>query len=254
MRERRENVILDWSNPVFTERIPDASEYWSGTDGKEWFEENLSKKPNDESLRYYVGNPIHYKKNTNFFRTPDNFDTQERGNIFLGCSHTFGTGHHLENVWSYKLSKYLGGKFFNLAQGGAGFMYQYRVLMHWVDKLNVDNVFLYQQESPRWDLYGENLGRKMWTQAGIWGPIPESDLAYRLITSEESNFVMQEGMLSAIHHECKKRGIDFYFESCTPPFSGRSLQARDLQHWSVGHQHELFKIFRNKLHAKKTWE
>ena len=254
MRQRRENVFLDWSNPIFGERIPDFSDYWNGTDNPTWWEENLAKFPNNDSVKYYLENPIHYKKNTDFFRSPDNFDTEERGNMFLGCSHTFGTGHHLENVWSYKLSQYIGGKFFNLAQGGAGFMYQFRIFMYWIDRLNVDNVFLFQQESPRWDLYGENLGRNMWVQAGVWGPIEEDSLAYRLLTSSESSFVMQEAVLSAIHHECKKRNIDFYFDSRTPPCPTKSLQARDLMHYTVSQQHELFKSFRIKFHNKKTWE
>ena len=254
MRQRRESVYLDWSDPIFTERIPDYSDYWNGTDNEPQWEETLKEYPNDASVKYYLENPIHYKKNTNFFRSPDNYDTQERGNMFLGCSHTFGTGHHLENVWSYKLSKYLGGKFFNLANGGAGFMYQYRVFKHWIDKLNVDNVFMFQQESPRWDLYGKNLNRDMWVQVGLWGPIPEDQQAYSLLTSDESNFIVQEAILNAIKYECQERGIDFYFESYTPINIERGLKARDLMHYTVSQQHELFKTFRSKFYHKNTWK
>ena len=32
----------------------------------------------------------------------------------MGCSHTFGIGHHLENTWGFKLNNVIGGKFWNL--------------------------------------------------------------------------------------------------------------------------------------------
>jgi hypothetical protein len=88
-------------------------------DTKKLWRDNSRKYPNDKTTQYYTENPIEYKFNNYGFRTPDDFNDDE-GNIFLGCSHTIGIGHHLENTWSYKLNQSLGGKFWNLSQGGNG--------------------------------------------------------------------------------------------------------------------------------------
>ena len=40
---------------------------------------------------------IEYKLNNEGFRTPDDFNSMDEGNIFLGCSHTFGVGLPIEN-------------------------------------------------------------------------------------------------------------------------------------------------------------
>ena len=90
------------------------------TDSEVVWNEILRKKYNNFnnfSIKYYIENPIKYKLNNFGFRTPDDFNSEDEGNVFLGCSHTFGIGHHLENVWSYKLNQIIGGKFWNLGIG-----------------------------------------------------------------------------------------------------------------------------------------
>ena len=89
---------------------------WFGTDFKELFEKNYKKYPNDESLKYYQENPIEYISNNYGFRTTDDFNDTDEGNVFLGCSFTFGLGLHLEDTWAYKVNKTIGGKFWNLSR------------------------------------------------------------------------------------------------------------------------------------------
>ena len=80
---------------------------WCPSDSSFNFKESCKKYSNNESLEYYKENPIEYSFNNYGFRTPDNFNDTDEGNIFLGESNTFGIGHHLENVWSYKLNKHI---------------------------------------------------------------------------------------------------------------------------------------------------
>ena len=89
-------------------------------------------------------NPINYKLNNYGFRTNDNLEKKE-GNVFLGCSFTFGEGHHLENTWSYKLHKKIGGglKFWNLSMGGTGIDFAFRMLYSYKNLIDVKNVFLF---------------------------------------------------------------------------------------------------------------
>ena len=93
---------------------------WEGMDDKELFEKNCKKYSDNKSLKYYKENPIEYSFNNYGFRTPDDFNDINEGNVFLGCSDTMGVGHLLENTWPYKVNKEVGGKFWNLSQGGSG--------------------------------------------------------------------------------------------------------------------------------------
>ena len=80
-------------------------------DTKKLWRDNQRSFPNDKTTQYYLKNPIEYQFNNYGFRTPDDFNNIDYGNVFLGCSHTIGIGHHLENTWSFKVNQTIGGKF-----------------------------------------------------------------------------------------------------------------------------------------------
>ena len=81
-----------------------------GKDSKWSFEENLRKKPKDTCLLHYKANPIEYKFNNFGFRSNIDFVPGVEGNVYLGCSHTFGTGHYQENSWPGVLNEKLDGE------------------------------------------------------------------------------------------------------------------------------------------------
>ena len=124
---------------------------WYAMDTEDLFRENLIKDPNNRHLRYYIDNPIKYRLNNNGFRSNDEFETKEAGNVFLGCSHTFGIGHSLENTWSYIVNKEVGGKFFNLGIPGTGSGTALRTLLAWYTKLNIKNIFHFAPLYPRYE-------------------------------------------------------------------------------------------------------
>ena len=121
------------------------------TDSLEQWEKTLKKYPDNPSVQYYLNNPIEYKLNNRGFRTPDNFNSKDIGNVFLGCSHTFGIGHHLENTWSYKLNNIIGGKFWNLSVGGTGVTSHFRLLLGYYKELNIKNIFHFAPKYPRYE-------------------------------------------------------------------------------------------------------
>ena len=106
--------------------------------------DNSRKYPNDKTTQYYTENPIEYKFNNYGFRTPDDFNYDD-GNVFLGCSHKIGIGHHLENTWSYKLNKFMGGKFWNLSQGGSGVDTAFRLLYGFQNHLNIKILYVSEE-------------------------------------------------------------------------------------------------------------
>ena len=114
---------------------------WCPSDLKDLFKKNCKKYSNNNSLTYYKENPIKYKFNNYGFRTNDEFNDTDEGNIFLGCSNTIGIGHHLKNTWSYKLNKQVGGKFWNLGIGGTGIDTAFRLLYGFKDFLKTKNIF-----------------------------------------------------------------------------------------------------------------
>ena len=71
----------------------------------------------------------------------DDFNDEGEGNIFLGCSFTFGLGLHLEDTWSYKVNKEIGGKFWNLSLPGCGMDESFRYLYEFKDYLKIKNIF-----------------------------------------------------------------------------------------------------------------
>jgi len=123
-----------------------------GIDTEENFNNRL-KEENHPDLIYYQKNPIEYRLNNYGFRSDDDFFEGDEGNIFLGCSHTFGTGHYIENVWSYLVNKAVGGKFLNLGVGGSGIATGFRMLNYWLDKFKVKNIFIYYPHKYRYELY-----------------------------------------------------------------------------------------------------
>ncbi len=131
--------------------LSNKTELWEGSDNPELWESLLEKSKVNflsehllDDIEHYKKNPIEYKLNNYGFRTYDDFE-KKQGNVFLGCSYTFGTGHHLENTWSYKLHQKIGGdlKFWNLSCGGSGIDFAFRMLYSYKNLIDIKNVFLF---------------------------------------------------------------------------------------------------------------
>jgi hypothetical protein len=126
---------------------------WIPIDSEEAFHNALKEDPTNPSLLHYLKNPITYKLNNYGFRTPVDFVDGIEGNVFLGCSHTFGIGNYLENTWSWKLNEYVGGNFLNLAVFGAGIGTGFRLLYQLKEIIRPKNVFLYFPHPYRFEYY-----------------------------------------------------------------------------------------------------
>ena len=128
---------------------------WVPNDLEELFKERLKNEPTNPSLNYYLKNPISYKLNNYGFRSPVDYVEGIEGNVFLGCSHTFGIGHHLENTWSWKLNEYVGGNFINLSVGGTGIGTGFRLLYGMKDIVKPKNVFLFYPHVYRYEYFDQ---------------------------------------------------------------------------------------------------
>jgi len=231
------------------------------------YEPLFARFPNSKSTKHYQDNPIEYKFNNNGFRTPDDFNSEDEGNIFLGCSHTLGQSHHLENTWSYKLSKEIGGKFWNLSQGGGGIQTDFRLLYHYIKELKVNNVFHYYCCRSRF----EYITKDGLIQLNPWSIHEKEEyqgLFYTDILSDDNSVYLHHlAYFNAIQGLLEKFGVNYYlitkglFGENDNNYKRRetrndgTLTARDgidgtNGHYTVGMQDKIYKEFYNKFKRK----
>ena len=209
---------------------------WISTDSKEAFAKHVSKFKKKaplgeitkyaDTINYYTENPIEYTFNNYGFRTPDDFNDTDEGNVFLGESHTQGIGHHLENTWAYKVNKEVGGKFWNLSQHGHGIQTDYRLLYGWKDTLKIKNVFHLASYWPRFEFFKDGNFFKMnsWskgndhnkanTHTGDLGC--QCGCQYRefyidVLSDEEYCNYIQETYINSIKGLCNDLGCNYYY-------------------------------------------
>ena len=235
---------------VFMRKHANSIVNYTTPDNEELFKENLAKYPDNKELLHYRDNPIKYGLNDYGFRTPDNFDNaEEEGNVFLGCSHTFGIGHYLENTWSWRLNQKIGGKFWNLSAPGTGIGTAARLLGEFKNKLKIKNIFLYTPFCYRYEVYE--------AKKGVWINISPANVFHHYIeVSDEVRFILgqEENMrlnwrtnLAAIKYYAHEVGaklfsienIDFYVNNN----DNFPEIARDILHPGVSYQDLVYDKF-----------
>lgn len=185
---------------------------WIPNDTKEEFEKHLRMYPDSEHLNDYKDNPIEYKLNNYGFRTDDDFFDGDTGTVYLGCSHTFGTGHHLKNVWSYKLHQRIGeGKFFNLSCGGTGIASHYYFLKYFSDKLNIKKVYHYFPPEVYYRYGFMNQDGKIDVFANFFDGSggTETEMWKKYLVHDSYNEFHNEVHKDAITNVCSEIGCDY---------------------------------------------
>jgi len=226
---------------------PNETYEYIPTDSKEYWDRHIISELDKPSIQYYELNPIEYKLNNAGFRTPDDFNSYDEGDVYLGCSHTFGIGHHLENVWSYKLSKILGRKFWNLGIGGTGTDTHFRLLFAFYKELKIKNIFHYAPLYPRYEFI-EN-GRPHWYIIANYNKNWESKfgnlMKESLLTNEQVELNWHKNT-SAIRGLASEIGANYYVIEGSRGWHGRddeSLLARDLLHHTTKYHHSVYQDF-----------
>jgi hypothetical protein len=209
----------------------------------------IKNHPDNKSLKYYIENPIKYKFNNYGFRTPDDFNSTDEGNIFLGDSHTFGIGHHLENVWSYKLNNLIGGKFWNISVPGTGIMTSYRLLKGFIKEMNVKNIFHYAPKYGRYEFFIDGIPTNIIinTYNHSWDKLFGEFIEKSLIDDVQIDFTY-DSYCDAIRGVAAEMGVNYYYLDWKPTVDeyttcDGSLQARDIFHFSTKLQHKIFLKF-----------
>ena len=219
-------------------------------DTKEAWEKN-SKDVDNPTIKYYRENPIEYKFNNCGFRTPDDFNDIDQGNIFLGCSHTVGIGHHLENTWSYKLNEHIGGKFWNLGQGGSGVNTAFRLLYGFKDYLKGKTIFhfgpYYHAYRYEFIIDSKPIQTNILYNDGKYAKKFLGDmLVEQSLVNDEVAHLDYRKNIYAIKSLAKEIGIDYHIlgdEIFDDLIEDNSILARDLTHFSISKQNHIYKSF-----------
>jgi hypothetical protein len=247
MKHLTEKILTHRSELDDLEVLPGRTHNFITSDTEQLWDYHLKSKKDEPSLHYYTINPIEYKLNNYGFRTPDDFNSEDWGNVYLGCSHTFGVGHHLENTWSYKLNRVVGGKFWNLGIGGTGVDTHFRVFLGFYKKLKVRNVFHYAPMYPRYEFL-ENKRPQSYIIADYnekWIPKFGNLMLDSLLTDEQVELNWYKNT-SAIRGLASEIGATYHLIQGSYDWHGRddkSLLARDLLHYTTQYQHKVYQDF-----------
>jgi len=111
----------------------DITQSWHGTDSEQTFEHNKKNHPNNPDFLRYNNKSISYKFNNLGFRSDFDYQKEDAGNIFIGCSMTEGVGLKWDETYHEHLSQTLEGKRINLSIGGTGIDSWSRILFQYKD-------------------------------------------------------------------------------------------------------------------------
>ena len=150
-------MTLEYNDTVpshLNTHIRSKTVYFNGSDSKYLWEKNIK---NLENYKFFEENgwldeqAITYTFNTHGFRCEE-FD-QRPAWLALGCSFTEGVGLSVDDVWPAPLNKLIDKHIWNMGVGGSALDTCFRLLDYYIDKLNVQGVFLLQPPEHRIEVF-----------------------------------------------------------------------------------------------------
>lgn len=251
-----EKNIIDY----YKKDIENYKGKWLGTDNPTNWEKNKQNHQGSSDFVYWENNPITYEFNNHQFRTPDDFNTEDEGIIFLGCSHTSGIGLHWNQTWVHHICKRYKRKAWNLAIGGMGIQTCYRNLVIWTQKerrLKAKKVLLLIPHFERWELASYVRNKKHnytpVTVQTLETFLGKNTTPYNVMTellfSETTSFWNMRSQLDAIRVICMELGMDLHVVTTLPILyqQGNNLPvpncARDFAHCSPAQQQQIAEKF-----------
>ena len=236
---------------------------WYGSDSKKKFVENL--KIDYTKLEAYIKNPIKYVWNKDGFRSDFEYRPQKNleVDIYLGCSHTLGTGHHTENTWPYHVSQITGNRAINLGQGGTGTEISFINLSKYIKFFKVVNVFHFQPVYARYTFpfkgqIGNVLIQNVDLETGEEDYVPwkKKHIKEELIRDDTIAYYHFKHIM-AIQGICNAYNVPYFHftgDRGLPPSKVPTLKevdkdtvARDLEHFTCKQQKNIADNFINML-------
>lgn len=148
---------------MLTKKPRKFTEWWINDSLKKKFEDEIKESESlNEDQKLYLDKPINYtnieyKSNGLSILGRGSQITKQPGNLFLGCSHTYGVGHYIESTWAYKFNKKIPGRFYNFGYPGGSVGQGFTILRSLLDsglvgKHNIKNIFMFYPHRARFSL------------------------------------------------------------------------------------------------------
>lgn len=230
----------------FARSKPHTRSRWMASDTEEAWLANQRDRSMRERLSScgWTADSVEYRYNNHGFRSDDDWDTSNAGGgaMFLGCSVTEGIGLNIEQVWSHRMSKILGGTFYNLGQAGTGIETQYRLMRAWAPVLRPMAILTLGAIGPRREILHDDLPP---TLVGPWTINDDMGMAEHGLVSEADHLISTQRTLDAMRHTASRLGIPLYVPSMEAGVRARKRGldsrelARDGMHHGVGYHEEL---------------
>jgi hypothetical protein len=220
------------------------------TDTEELWKKNKKKK----KFKYYLDKELTYKLNNYGYRTPYNFKKGDEVNIFLGCSHTFGYGIHLENTWPYLLTEEIGGNIVNLAIAGCSIDRQFRELYYWMNFFKIKNIFHFQPIYAREEFLNDKGYHKFSVQDSPIEILNNVKEEFLIDNFGSDIHIMRKYVTNILSIESisNRIGCDYYYIHELPEHDVNGIPARDNMHMDVNGHKKIYKQFLEKYINKEN--
>jgi len=242
-------MTLEYNNTVpvhFNTPMRRQTVYFNGADYKKWWENNLKDTNNHkffEENGWLDEHAIPYTFNTHGFRCEE-FDTRPSW-LALGCSFTEGVGLGIEDVWPTLLAAQTNSHIWNLGVGSSSLDTCFRLLDYYIDKLNVQGVFLLTPPEHRVEIFSNG-------EPVICLPSEEYEkfpLFKHWISDEINVTINVRKNLLAIQKLCDDAGVRLVTRSSDKDLAGpptnpnMHIKARDLRHFGKFNQAHVADLF-----------
>jgi hypothetical protein len=238
-------MTLEYNDTVpfhFNTCVRGQTVYFNGSDHKDLWEKNIKIS---ENYKFFEENgwldekAISYTFNTHGFRCEE-FD-QRPAWLALGCSFTEGVGLSINDVWPILLNKLIDKHIWNMGVGSSALDTCFRLLDYYIDKLNVQGIFLLQPPKHRIEIFTD--GKPV-----MYLPSDEYDKHYPLFKhwiSDDTNVTVSiRKNLLAIQKLCDSKDVRLITRPSTDLNSGKSYcRARDLIHHGKNDHVHLANLF-----------
>jgi len=223
------------------------TQLWHSSDSLERFEKNcndLKKQAILERSGWMDPDCISYKFNSFGFRDEE-FDDRPAG-LALGCSHTQGVGLPESVVWPRILSSVTGTHIWNLGVAGSGIDTAFRLLDHWLPKINPKFVVFCVPSRSRVEIFDRGMPVSLFPE---FVPAHLEGFYKHWAIDETNAKILKRKNLLAMQYLCDRTNITFRYldhselwkldNNCRPGW------ARDLMHCGVEQQ----TMFAQKMYA-----
>jgi hypothetical protein len=228
------------------QRLANQEVKWYGSDTEELYQTNLNTRFEDLKRYNFVDREFTYKFNSHGFRA-DEFNSSDKGIMFLGCSHTLGVGLPYESTWPYLVSTELKLKNYNLGLGGTSNDTAFRLAYQWIDCLQPEIVIFLATEATRFELHEDlvnNTVHDISVQNYETYDHSKEFMKYWYSDDTNSNMNYLKNTL-AVKQLCVDKNIKYIQHDVYK--IGELDKARDLQHHGEQTNRLLAKIFLSKI-------